>query len=541
MKKFKKLIIGIFTALVCAIMIIPADMAGAADNSLTISVSSDNIIEGGSITVKVALNYSKGIGAAQFNLVYDKNMFSCGGYDGVIPITYMEMTSPTYLEWEYTFTAKQVGTAQFSIQEVQFVDASPDPEAFHPSLGTASVKVWKTGSDDATLSGIQIGGATLSPAFAKWTMDYTCYVSNEITSVTVSAPSSQGGKVEIAGNYTALAVGNNYITITSYAPNGKAMTYKVNIVRLEPPTEPPSTEPPTEPPADIAIRIDGKEYNVSSDYSQDIIPAGYSAELGTYNGKEVLVVRNEAFGITLMYLTDSEKEGAFYIYDGDNFYRYVTLSSINGSFTVYDSRKAGEGLDGEEKDILIGDSLIKGYEDSADENFIYFYGMNGKKEFSWYSYDRRDGSVQRMNVPSFDGQEKETVTEPESSGETGTYSQHIKENKNNIFSFRNIFVITTVILAVVVVILGIILGITGSRKEKEPEEVEPDAEAELAATEETVTEKEEAVTDFVPSEDEKNAFNEEAEKLAEYMKQEVADIEDEEAIEMLYVNSEDKK
>ena len=88
------------------------------------------------------------------------------------------------------------------------------------------------GSDDATLNAIVVGGANLNPTFAKWTLDYVCYVDNSVTAVNIGATSTQGGKVEIAGNYTNLAVGNNYVTITSYAPNGKSMTYNLNIFRL---------------------------------------------------------------------------------------------------------------------------------------------------------------------------------------------------------------------------------------------------------------------------------------------------------------------
>ena len=430
----------------------------------------------------------------------------------------------------------------------QFIDT--DVNEFSPSLGSASVKVWAVGSDDATLSNIQIGGATLSPAFAKWTLDYTCYVGNGVTSVTISAPSSQGGKVEIAGNYTNLAVGNNYITIKSHAPNGKVMTYKVNIFRLEPPTEPPTpapTEPPTEPPADIAIKIDGVEYNVSSDYSQDIIPQGFYVDLDTYNGKDVMVAKNDAMGLTLMYLVDSEGNGEFYIYDGNNFYRYVVIKSINGSYIVYDSRKAGTGLEGTESDMMIGEQIIRGYQDVLNKDFVYFYGMNSSKEFGWYSYDLKDNSIQRMNVPTFEEPTVEEETTPsetvpsETTPEKETTSV-IRQNKSNIFSFRNIFLVTTIGLLVVVTVLLIYMGCTRKKNDTVDEEEEIEEEivnAEMAGTVETV--KEEPESDESVTEEEKIAFDAEAEKLAEHIREEVAKIEDEEAIEMLYVNKDKDK
>lgn len=557
MKNVRKIFLGIMMCLIFVLIIIPKKEVSAVDSAGEVTVNTNSVIVGNEITVTIVLKCNSGIGAAMFNLVYDKNVFVCDGYDGVIPINYMDMDFPTQLEWKYKFTAKQVGETKFDIEEIQFVDKNE--EGFYPAFGSAVVKVWAVGSDDATLSNIQIGGANLSPAFAKWTLDYTCYVGNGVTSVTISAPSSQGGKVEIAGNYTNLAVGSNYITIKSYAPNGKVMTYKVNVFRLEPPTEPPTpapTEPPTEPPADIAIKIDGKEYNVSSDYSADIIPAGFYVDLDTYNGKDVMVAKNDDRGLTLMYLVDSNGVGEFYNYDGENFYRYVVIKSVNGTYIVYDSRKADEGLSGKETDIMIGEMIIRAYQDVENTDFVYFYGMNSNKEFGWYSYDVHDNSVQRMNVPTFEEPTVEEETTPDETAPQETTSQKettsvVKQNKSNIFSFRNIFLVTTVCLLVIVMILSIYIGC--SRKKTDSDETEDEAveeelvNAEMAGTKETkqptpevaeekLTEKEESVT-----EEEKMAFDAEAEKLAEHIREEVAKIEDEEAIEMLYVNKDKDK
>lgn len=553
--KIKILVMGLLSLIMFFGIFFVPHKTYAAAGSISVTASAGEIIAGNTITVTVKLSNPAGIAYSKFELTYDSNIFAYvsgadgAGYNGVIPFEVVGGgTEQTDYTWTITFKANQTGTCNFKTVGHQFIDT--DVNEFSPTLGSASVKVWAVGSDDATLSNIQIGGATLSPAFAKWTLDYTCYVGNGVTSVTISAPSSQGGKVEIAGNYTNLAVGNNYITIKSHAPNGKVMTYKVNIFRLEPPTEPPTpapTEPPTEPPADIAIKIDGVEYNVSSDYSQDIIPQGFYVDLDTYNGKDVMVAKNDAMGLTLMYLVDSEGNGEFYIYDGNNFYRYVVIKSINGSYIVYDSRKAGTGLEGTESDMMIGEQIIRGYQDVLNKDFVYFYGMNSAKEFGWYSYDLKDNSIQRMNVPTFEEPTVEEETTPsetvpsETTPEKETTSV-IRQNKSNIFSFRNIFLVTTIGLLVVVTVLLIYMGCTRKKKDTVDEEEEIEEEivnAEMAGTVETV--KEEAESDESVTEEEKIAFDAEAEKLAEHIREEVAKIEDEEAIEMLYVNKDKDK
>ena len=86
------------------------------------------------------------------------------------------------------------------------------------------------------------------------------------------------------------------------------------------------------------------------------------------------------------------------------------------------------------------------------------------------------------------------------------------------------------------------MGCTRKKNDTVDEEEEIEEEivnAEMAGTVETV--KEEPESDESVTEEEKIAFDAEAEKLAEHIREEVAKIEDEEAIEMLYVNKDKDK
>ena len=287
-KLIKIMLIALLCISICFTIFSKPEKTYASEGTITVKASAGEVIAGNTITVEVKLNNPAGITSANFELIYDGNIFAYvsgmdgSGFNGVIPFSVTGgATEQTEYKWNITFKANQTGTCNFTIKGYQFIDT--DVNDFSPACGSASVKVMAVGSDDATLSSIQVGGANLSPAFAKWTLDYKCYVDNSVTSVNIAAASSQGGRVEIAGNTDNLAVGNNYVTITSYAPNGKAMKYNLNIFRLEPPTEPPTeapTDPPTEPPASFKVTIDGKEYNVSSEFDAGKVPDGFEIELG---------------------------------------------------------------------------------------------------------------------------------------------------------------------------------------------------------------------------------------------------------------------
>lgn len=466
-KLIKIMLIALLCISICFTIFSKPEKTYASEGTITVKASAGEVIAGNTITVEVKLNNPAGITSANFELIYDGNIFAYvsgmdgSGFNGVIPFSVTGgATEQTEYKWNITFKANQTGTCNFTIKGYQFIDT--DVNDFSPACGSASVNVTAPpapGSDDATLSSIQVGGANLSPAFAKWTLDYVCYVNNSVTSVNVAAASSQGGRVEIAGNTNNLAVGNNYVTITSYAPNGKAMKYNLNIFRLEPPTEPPTeapTDPPTEPPASFKVTIDGKEYNVSSEFDAGKVPDGFEVELGSYNGKDVITATGSATGFTLMYLVDSEGNGNFYVYDGKNFYPYIVISNSENTYYVFDSRKADTSMAGEEKDVKIKNTTIKGY---VDGEYIYFYAMNSNKKYSWYSYDTVEGTIQRLRTTFPEIIEDETTT-PEETASTPVTG---KNDDGVSFNNKNIIIIGGALL--LIVIAGAVIFLI-SKKEK---------------------------------------------------------------------------
>ncbi len=467
MKKIcKKMIILLLTMSFIIISIFKIDKlnVNAASNNLSIGIDKNQVISGNTINVDINFELEYEIFYATFYVNYDVNYLefvsATGNYQpqtnepsGVIPYQIDASQNAKSVNLKLTFKAKNVGDTSISVTDNIFSVYKPGEE--YPARvdipsKSASVNVTAPpapGSDDATLSSIQVGGANLSPAFAKWTLDYKCYVDNSVTSVNIAAASSQGGRVEIAGNTNNLAVGNNYVTITSYAPNGKAMKYNLNIFRLE---------PPTEPPASFKVTIDGKEYNVSSEFDAGKVPDGFEVELGSYNGKDVITATGSATGFTLMYLVDSEGNGNFYIYDGKNFYPYIVISNSENTYYVFDSRKADTSMAGEEKDVKIKDTSIKGY---VDGEYIYFYAMNSNKKYSWYSYDTVEGTIQRLRTTSPEIIEDETTT-PEETASTPVTG---KNDDGVSFNNKNIIIIGGALL--LIVIAGAVIFLI-SKKEK---------------------------------------------------------------------------
>ncbi len=452
----------------------------AAGESVIVTVSTTDVIVGKDVNVSVTLNCPTGLYAAMFELKYDASMFTyvsgdAGGssYSGSIPINYMESGVPTSVTWNFTFRAAKTGTGGFTIAGDTFIDKNV--AGFTPSYQNASVKVWAQGSDDATLSTLQVAGAALSPAFAKWTMQYTVYVGTEVTSVDVVAAASQGGRTEINGNTSNLVYGNNVITVTSYAPNGKTMTYTITVVRPEPPTEPPTTEPPTEPPKWSEVKLNGSTYHVSSDYSNEMVPEGFEANVIEYGENEVLAATNSKLKMQLLYLVDEESNGNFYIYDSEekSFYLFTYIDFVENRYILIDTDKADVmPSDTKNGTITIGEKEIKALINSEDSGFAYFYAVNQNGTYSWYCYDNVEKTIQRVANTNMNAVEEETTSAAEETvttvlESTQNYSsenESLKDANEGLIKIRNIAIAVAGVL--LVVLIGLIVVLIAHKSEK---------------------------------------------------------------------------
>ena len=476
-KKITKICLALL-AFVLVMGIANVNVAKAADDVLYVSSSSADVIAGKEFTITLSMSHASGISAAMLNLNYDASMVTYvsgadgSDYAGVIPLNYMEASDTNKVTWVIKFKATKTGTCKFSVSNGVFY--SSDEEELNVTYNTASVKIWAQGSDDATLKSLEVGGYTLSPAFAKWTVNYTVKVPTTTTSVSISAPSTQGGRVELKGNYTNLAYGNNVITITSYAPNGKTMKYTITIVRPEPVTE-PVTEPTTAPPAWSEVVVDGITYNINSDYSKNIIPAGFEPTVYDYKGNGVLASYSGRCELNLLYLVDAEKKGKFFIYDGDEdaFYPFITLTSVGNQYIILPGSMQEEAPDNCTMGVLeIGDYSIDGYINNIDEEFGYFYAVNQDGYKGWYCYDITEKTIQRMDVMDVE-EETEPVQKPseEETQPSSSVNDYSSENESLraenalLIKIRNIAVPVAAVLAVV--LIGLIIFLLAHKSEKE--------------------------------------------------------------------------
>lgn len=107
----------------------------------------------------------------------------------------------------------------------------------------ATVLPGKTGNNNNFLDGISIKGISLSPTFDRYTLEYTGEVSEDVTSVTITAVQNASAAIVSGAGKITLKPGENVIPITVTATSGQTRVYTVILIA---PGDPEPSTPPTE-------------------------------------------------------------------------------------------------------------------------------------------------------------------------------------------------------------------------------------------------------------------------------------------------------
>lgn len=497
MEKIKKFSMVIMAVIMAATMLIPSHKAYAASGSMSITAPGEATI-GQNITVVISMSSTVPILAMQFNFNYNAELFdyvSSEGAEvgttspsGAIPFR-DESSGKNKYDIKVVLKPKAIGTANFSATDVVALGVEDGKSAqvkLQPNSPTTQVMAEPETEDptfsDATLSSLSIAEASLNEPFAKWTINYSCNVPYDVTVIHISANSSQGGKTEVGGPYTNLAVGNNVITVKSYAKSGKVMTYTINVNRAsapvpdpepvtEPATEPETeTETETEPVKNTTVTIDGKEYVISKTFPEKEIPDGYKAGTVDINGDTVGTAESDVTGLCLVYLTDADDNSVIYLYNKDSkeFEKYITFKSGKNIYVYLDASQAENKPEGmAETECEIQGSKVKVYTQDTDSEFVYFYAVNSKGERIWYVYDTVEKTIQRKNSDS----SQTDVTDGALQDELDSLKQDndkLTQDKDHV---TKVCKITFIAAGVVIVALIVLIVVMAAHKSEEKHSV----------------------------------------------------------------------
>ena len=381
MKRIKYLI---FTLIVGVIGLVSVDAA-----ALNMSVSSKSVTVGS--TVKVTVKAS-GAAGWEYCLNYDSSVFQLtGGEKCILGGTLAGNQSVTF-----TLKALKQGSSTISLSDVSMLDDAANELGVSPGSATITVKAQndissdtkeKTGSDNAYLRALEVVGYTLSPAFDKKTQSYEVEVPNDVSEVGINAFKEDPNAI-ISTNakdidHIQLTEGVNKVVITVRAEKGNKLEYVVNIKRSE--------EDP------IVVNIDGKEYTVLRSLDEVEKPKYYTDSSLEIEEQTVESLSSDVTGYTLVALKDEDGNVVLFSYSDGSYERYVEVNNELTTLIPKETKKLIEGFT-QSKEIDINGNKVTVYYNDSNSDFVLLYAMNvGNGETAWYSYDIKEGTLQRYN------------------------------------------------------------------------------------------------------------------------------------------------
>lgn len=407
MKVIKKLVFAIMTIGILFSMFSYKTYAATG----TISFSDPSVAVGSdvSVTVKISSTAGTQLGGADLTLAYDSSVLkfvsgtSASGDAGKVKLAGTSSATTT-LRYTLKFKSLKAGTSKITVSSYKIT--TPDKGIVSISRAgsstiTATESVTEKTSSDCKLASLQISPGTLSPKFSPSTVKYTATVPNETTKLTVSATPTDAKASVTSVTGTKLSVGKNTVKVNVTAENGASVAYVITVTRKEASNDESSSDVSEEVPKSIQVVIGDVALYLFSDIPKGSIPVGFSEGSYTYKGNEVTVLKSSEGSLIVCYLTDNNGEnGSLYLYDAatDQFTKFIPLQSgmtlvateMNDSVTV------PEGFT--ETKVTIQGTELTAYQNNANPDFYIIYAMNMAGEKGFYSYDAKEGTLQRYNI-----------------------------------------------------------------------------------------------------------------------------------------------
>ena len=147
-----------------------------------------------------------------------------------------------------------------------------------------------------------------------------------------------------------------------------------------------------------SVTIDGQEYTLSGDFSDSMIPAGFTAGEITYKGAV-----QEKIGLQMAYLVDGDGKGDFWMYDSsDSSFSPAEQVVISDTYSIviFDAgSKVSMPSKYSKGNLEINGKTFEIWDEPDRDGFYVLYAVNNDGEESLYLYDSVEHTYQRMETP----------------------------------------------------------------------------------------------------------------------------------------------
>lgn len=364
-----------------------------------------------SVTLKITSAGGEALGGYDIMLSYDSGLLEFiggdnanGGSAGKIRVVGSAASADTtVIRTTLKFKALSAGSAKITVDNPVVLDMNTQ-EMTVDKVGSSAITITplSTQSKEASLASLNISPGNLTPAFSPDVESYTTTVNVE--KIIVDAPAKDSkAKVIVTGN-DGLQIGENTVTCKVVAEDGQtSKNYTILVTRVEGEVPEENSQPDgagSTSIGDLKVKIGDEEYGVATSFDEALLPEGFEASEFTYKGNQIMAGVGLEKALTLMYLSDTQGSGKFYIYtEPDVFTEYVQLDTIAKSIVIVPLDEGVSEPAGMVKDtITYYQQKFTGWLPSGSETnpeYCVVYAMNWKGEKHFYRYDLVENTMQR--------------------------------------------------------------------------------------------------------------------------------------------------
>lgn len=363
MKKIKYLLFGIiFNFLGMTIV--------NASPSATLTVSSNSIVNGNSVTATVTLKETMG---------WDVKITSSGNTTGCTKSFVDVANSDTTKQLSVTCKSNGIGTITFKMSGA--ISNSKREKVNISGTKTVNVVKPREKSTNNNLKSLSVAGYDLSPSFNKNTLEYTVNVESNVEKVTINA-AKEDGYASISGTGDKDVVeGDNKFEVKVTSETGSSKIYTVNVIVKD-------SNP-------ITKVIDGKNYTVIKRGSVLTKPESFVDTKTTIDDTEIPAFYNEKLNLTLIGLKDDN--GVIYLYkynaETDKLEKYSSLTSKTQTIIFENDNVLKDGYT--KTKVVINEQEYDVLQSNINKDYVLIYGINIEDNTkNWYLYNMKENSIQ---------------------------------------------------------------------------------------------------------------------------------------------------
>ena len=201
------------------------------------------------------------------------------------------------------------------------------------------------------------------------------------------------------------------------------------------------------------VKVNGKEYTVTSEFSDVLIPDGFSKSEMSFEGANYSVITQESSGINAMYLTEnSSGESDFFLYNSDDgsFAPFEEVEIAKGRYIIplMNDGKVNLPSQYQKTTLTLNGKEFDTWQDTKEAEYYIIYALNSDGEKTTYRYDTTDGTYQKY-TPSTSGTASSDSKSKNGKGIWGKVLDFVE-------NFLDIVVIIALVLFVVLILVLIV-------------------------------------------------------------------------------------